>query len=89
VKATITGIGPLLMGKDGVMYKYVFFKNKEGSYKTHLCPSQGNYTRWKDFLEKGVVLDNLDLLKHHEDLVSGDSYPVLVSRPEKQGKLNI
>lgn len=89
MKATVTGIDPYLrMGTDGVMYRHVFFKTEHGvSCKTHLCPTHGNWDRWKNFLEEGVVLDNLKMLKGTEKIIDGDSYPTLVSRPLKQGEL--
>lgn len=79
-------MSPLRPGRDGVMYRYVFFKtDKDLSIKTTICPSQGNYTRWEPFLEEGVVLENLELL--NDTIINGDSWPRLVSRPEKQQEL--
>lgn len=88
VKATITGIGPLMTGRSGVEYRYVFFKTAAGiSLKTTVCPSQNNWVRWEPFLQEGVILDKLEVIDESEGLVNGDSYPELVFRPAKQQEL--
>ena len=87
MRATITKIDPLRSGTDGVGYHQVFFKTEwQTSAKTHLCPTHNNWRRWKDFLEKGVVLDNLELMPDGKT-INADSYPRLVSRPAKQDEL--
>ena len=88
VKATVTGIGPLLTGRTGVEYKFVFFKMTDGkSLKTTVCPTHGNWKRWEPLLQEGVVLDKLEVIDEREGLVNGDSYPLLVFRPAKQQEL--
>jgi hypothetical protein len=94
MKATISKIEPPRIGTDGVLYRRVWFladefsiwKNKNWPWHTHLCPDHKNFARWKNLLEVGVVLENLDVMPDGKT-IDADSKPRLVSRPEKQTDL--
>lgn len=55
--------------------------------KTDVSPNHDNYKKWKELMEVGNVIGNLKVM--NDNTINGDSFPELISKPEKQGELNI
>jgi hypothetical protein len=88
MKVTVVEKHPMKRGrKYDAQYKRVKFKLEDGSVAfTDLCPDFINFSKWKDKIEIGDVLDGIVLLTN-KNIDADKSRPRLVHRPPKQKEL--
>jgi len=87
MKATITKIDPVRVGRDNRKYRLTCFKLDTGvNAISFICEGMKNYAKWDKLLEVGNILDGMKM--YNDRTIDADkSDPVLFFKPEKQTEL--
>jgi len=86
--AVITKILPTKQSRNGNIYQRIEFKLRNGQWvKTDLCQDYHNWKYWKDILQIGNILGQLELKDNQT--IDADSHCVLMERPKQQTNLKL